>query len=440
MKKEAFKFLVILLILGLIVMAFIETIRGKRALMKMPSVEETESITLRVAWWGSEIRNKVTLEVIDSFMERYPDIKVEAEYSEFDGYWNTLAVQAALQTMPDIIQQDYRYISRYAQKGLLEPLNSYIEEGFIEIDAINESVMKAGTIKNQVYGICLGLNTQTMFYHPKILEEAEVTLKENMTWDDYEEICQKIYEQTGVYSSPIYSNDVLRGIELFVRNAGYCLYAEDQKGLGFKDEGLVEDYFDFIKKQSELGIITPLEFNKPNQPSYKSSFIKKVDWNNFGWSNGLVEQEGVLKEQVGIQMIPQDVEAVQNSHYIQPSMFFSISKESSQKEAAALFINYFVNSIQANKILLGERGIPVSYRVREALKKEMTDSTAEVFDFVSKVETYASPIGPPDPAGAAEITALGEELLDQVLYDEITPKEAAQKFMLESTVILAKNN
>lgn len=407
---------------------------------KKNNIPQEEPIVIKVAWWGEELRNNKTLKVIEMFMDENPDIKVEVEFSEFDSYWDTLGTEAALQTMPDVIQQDYKYIEKYALKNLLTPLNEYIVDRSINTEDIAESVMKASMIGNNVYGICLGINTQTMFYHPDILRQAGITLKETMTWEEYEGICEMIFEKTNTYSSPIYINDALRGIELNVRNAGQSLYAKDKKTLGFTDSQLVEDYFALIKRQVDAGISTPLEFNKPNEAPQDTSFIKKIDWNGFGWSNGITSSENILQQTVGAQMIPQNVEARQNSHYMKPAMFFSISEASEVKEAAAKFIDYFTNSIEANKILLGERGVPASARVRAAISEDISESSGRIFDFVSTVEKYAAPIDPPEPAGAVEITEMASQLLDEVLYQAITPKEAAERFMKEGTAILAKNN
>ena len=42
-----------------------------------------ETVELRISWWGSDARHEATLEVLDLFMEKYPNIKVSAEWQLF---------------------------------------------------------------------------------------------------------------------------------------------------------------------------------------------------------------------------------------------------------------------------------------------------------------------------------------------------------------------
>ncbi|WP_100407343.1 hypothetical protein [Bacillus solitudinis] len=46
---------------------------------------------------------------------------------------------------------------------------------------------------------------------------------------------------------------------------------------------------------------------------------------------------------------------------------YVILKHSEQQEAAALFIDFFTNSIEANEMLRADRGVPIFLEVREHL-------------------------------------------------------------------------
>ena len=60
-----------------------------------------EDITLRVAWWGNQVRNEGTTAMLDAYMEEHPNVKIEAEFADWSGYWDKLATQAASNNMPD---------------------------------------------------------------------------------------------------------------------------------------------------------------------------------------------------------------------------------------------------------------------------------------------------------------------------------------------------
>ena len=59
-----------------------------------------ETVELRISWWGSDARHEATLQVLDLFMEKYPNIKVSAEYQGFDGYHDKLVTQISSGTEP----------------------------------------------------------------------------------------------------------------------------------------------------------------------------------------------------------------------------------------------------------------------------------------------------------------------------------------------------
>src|SRR5690606_3132001 len=87
----------------------------------------------------------------------------------------------------------------------------------------------------------------------------------------------------------------------------------------------------------------------------------------------------------------------QPANYIKPSQFWSITSTSAHPEEAAKFIDFFSNSIEANEILLAERGVPISSAVREALIPLLGRAQVEMFEYLERVEADNSPIRPPDP-------------------------------------------
>ena len=71
------------------------------------------------------------------------------------------------------------------------------------------------------------------------------------------------------------------------------------------------------------------------------------------------------------------------------------------------FINFFISDLDANRILLGERGVPIISAVREDIKKALDPAVQMVFDYIGLVgKGNASPIDPPDPPGTGEVLKL----------------------------------
>jgi multiple sugar transport system substrate-binding protein len=120
-------------------------------------------------------------------------------------------------------------------------------------------------------------------------------------------------------------------------------------------------------------------------------------------------------------------------------MFFSIASNSKHKEEAAKFINFFVNDVEANKLIKGDRGVPVAGKVKEALKPLLPPELQKVFDYITWAEQNSSPADPPDPIGAAEVMALFKTYDEQMKFEQITPEEAAKRFRQEANEILGRN-
>ena len=54
---------------------------------------EAEPVTLRFSWWGGEARHEATIAAAELYMEKNPNVKIEFEYSGWDGYKDKLVTQ-----------------------------------------------------------------------------------------------------------------------------------------------------------------------------------------------------------------------------------------------------------------------------------------------------------------------------------------------------------
>jgi multiple sugar transport system substrate-binding protein len=125
--------------------------------------------------------------------------------------------------------------------------------------------------------------------------------------------------------------------------------------------------------------------------------------------------------------------------FLQSSQGLSVTKNSKNKEEALKFVNFMINDIEGNKIMKGERGVPASTKVQDAIKPLLTPEEQKVVDYVAWAGQNTKSDNPIDPVGAVEVTKLLVDLSQQILYKKITPEDAAAKFRKDSTAILAKN-
>ena len=401
-------------------------------------------VTIRMTWWGGQTRHDLTQKVLDKYTELNPNVHFEATPSGWDGYFEKLATDTATGGMADIVQMDYMYISTYAKNGSLADLSEYASSGTLDISNVDDALIDAGTIDGKMVGISLSTSLVSFIYNPSVLEEAGVTPPENgWTWDDFVSICKTVHEKTGKYGfggSAFIDTNLLN---YWVREYGVSLFAEDNKSLGFDDVSILEDYFQLWKDLIDAGAA-------PNPDEYEQIATLGNDANpvitndaafHQSWNNFATIGENAGNDTLEL-LVPPVKKAGEKALWYKPGMFFSVSAASKVKEAAAAFISWFLNSDEANDIMLGERGTPAASNARDHLTGSgaLTQKQVEMFDFVSDAADYCGDTPAPDPSGISEINTQFKDIAYSVFYGQATPAEAAQTFFDTANSILASNN
>lgn len=391
--------------------------------------------TIRIAWWGSDTRHSYTQQVIDMYKKENPGVNIDIEYASFDDYWKKLAPQAAANQLPDIIQMDISYISQYAKNGQLEDLKPYIGNQ-IKLDDVSESVVSTGVIGGTQYGIPTGVNVLGYQYNPETLKKAGITeIPKDWTWDDYEKLAGQAKDK-GIYFDESMAPDIF--FNYFLRTKGMSLYKADGTALGYEDDALFTEFFGRLAKLIQEGAAPSQETLSQNKGIIEeSTVVKGTGIGTWQWSNQFVALQKVADKP--LELAPMLGPDMQKGIYMQPSMYWSISKNSQSKDEAAKFINFWINNQDANKLIKGERGVPISAAVKEAVTPDLTAAEKQVFDFVSQMEPIASPMSPPPPVGSAEVIATLADYVEQINFGQITAAEAAPKFRADANSILSNN-
>jgi len=391
-------------------------------------------VTLRIAWWGSEPRHDYTMKIIELYEKQNPNVKIEAEYAAWDDYWKKLAPQAAANELPDIVQMDLSYFSQYAENGQIADLTPYIGNE-IKTDDIAGNIIDGGKIGDKVYGINAGVNVVGFHYDQDTLKKAGVdSIPEDWTWDDYKEIAAKA-KDAGVYMDTGMKADVF--FNYYLRTKGLSLYSEDGSTLGYEDD---QEFIDFFTMTSGLvkdkSVPTP-DYLAQLKGIEDDPVVTQDAVGIWQWSNQFVGLQQVANRELAIAPMPGPDS--QSGLYLKPSMFWSMGNNSKNKEEAAKFIDFMINDIEANKLTLGERGVPGSSKVKEELKPLLSPAQVQVFDYVDWAEGNSSAFDGPDPIGAGEVIETLDSLSEQMAYGNIKVKDAAKQFRQQAESVLAKN-
>lgn len=390
-----------------------------------------DKVTLNLCWWGNQTRNDVTKKAVDLYMSQNPNVDIKVEFTDWSGYWDKLSAMAAGGNLPDIIQMDYSYLNQYQKSGQLADLSEFVSNGAIDTSKIPESIIESGSIDGKCYAISLGSNAPLMVYDKAIVEKAGVTIPDQMTIDELYDISKTIYEKTGVKT---YYDGWINMMQIVARANGSHLF--DELNAGTTDSMKV--HFANVEKfaKAEFSISADLLAEKNPDVVETKPIIDETTWNDFAYSNQFISISSTAGRELGITMYPTLTDAKTQPMYLKPSQFYSVAETSQNKEEAAKFIDWFVNSVECNEILMAERGIPINSEVADAIKPNADAVSQKIFDYIAQVSEIATTIDAPDPAGKGEVEALGKTIVEAVRYGDATADDATAQFVSESQKIL----
>jgi multiple sugar transport system substrate-binding protein len=395
---------------------------------------------LRFTWWGNTTRDERTIQVARLFMEKNPGVTVETEPAQWDGYWPKLNTQAASGSLPDIMQQDYMYIAQYNDRNLLVDMNSFAQRGLIDLSSWSESGLASGRLDGKLIALSLGTNAWGMGVDPAVLQKAGITINDTAwTWKDFEQYALTIYQKTGVQTMPI--NEFHQLFEHVVRQSGKPFFAADGKSLGFTDNPtLIKELIDINLRLKAAGALyDPEDGFIMGRAMEEEPISTGKAWNAYYWSNQHVGHLNAAKRPLEYLICPSVAgNKAPYGTYLKPSQFISILSTSANQELAAKFVNFVVNDLEANRILLAERGIPVPATVREDLAPRVDANMRYLFDYITKVTPYTTAIDPPDPASAGEVRDVMRPILLQCLTGRLSSDAAVTQMVQAANAVLSR--
>lgn len=400
------------------------------------AASDSEPITLRMAWWGSQERHDRTIEVIELYESLHPEVNIEYEYYSFDDYFTKLKTLVASDQVWDIFQMGGNF-PMYMDK--ICPLDEYIESGVVDVSDITDANLKTTQdTEGHQLGLSNGLNTYGIAYDPAMFEEAGVPEPtETWTWDDYENAAMTITEKLGIFgSSSFLTSEFIAGCSALIGQYGdvgqYSFFNLDLTGMGFDDPSMLTPYIQMRANMINAGAY-PDAGAAAEITNIENDFIvtgeAAMTWvaaNQFPTIYDVCKEQGrTLK----LATIPRVTSDGPSGAVIQSSQMMCVSQDSENKEAAAAFISWFENDPDCNNILQAERGIPVNTTIRDTLSAQATEGQQIMYDFVNEVSNFEMPekVNVLSPDGQDEVVDNYRNYIQQVADGQITADQAAQK-------------
>ena len=410
-------------------------------------VSFAEEVILRFSWWGGQDRLERTLKVIELFEEKYPNVKIEPECIGYGEYYQRLAVQSAGKNLPDIMQNDAKHVWEYVEKNLILNLDPYVENNRLNLSNVDETIISTGRSRNtgKLYAISIGSATVGIAYDPELFKKAGVEEPTpDWTWEDYIEKAQKIHKALGIYADHghkfVFADDILDGLWLYLRQHGMEFYDESFTKLGYEDDSLFIDFYNIFADLVKDGV---------NAPAW---IVGEIDHSDYGqWlitkqkaamtplsSNMFVALVKTAGRPLSLALPPNAKDQVQYGLWIKPSQFLTGAENSKYPEWVVKFIDFFTNDLEANKILLTERGVPISSEIRQGISPYITGAEKQTVDYFDLVEKYSSSVVYDFPIANAKVMELLSRTVERIFYGELTMEEGAIEFRENANKILAE--
>lgn len=200
MKKASFKGLLAAILSLIMVVALITGCSGSKTTAvptKSPSdgsassngKETVPAISgeIKYNFWGDASQLEAINKQIEQFKEKYPDINVIANASDWGTYWEKLRTESAGGQAPDTFAMSTTaYLPYFASLGFLKDVGELdAKDDSFDIGIYNPAAIQLCSYDNNVVALPQDMNVIVMAYNVDLFAKAGVRPpNDNWTWDD----------------------------------------------------------------------------------------------------------------------------------------------------------------------------------------------------------------------------------------------------------------
>ncbi|MDP9096331.1 MAG: ABC transporter substrate-binding protein [Pseudomonadota bacterium] len=405
----------------------------------LPRLSLAESVRLRFIWWGSSDRAERTNKALAVFQQKFPGITVAGEYAGWGDYWPRVATQVAGRNAPDLIQMDYRYIVEYARRGVLLPLDAYLGKG-LSIEDFGADNIDSGRVDGKLFGINLGNNSSVLIAAVQPWQDAGLSPPPfEISWEGLAELGEKFAranKRRGLYAlSDASGNEPI--FENWLRQNGKPLYTDDGS-LGFDAADLTR-WFEMWQGMRKARSCAPADVQALDKMEVDSSLVTTGHAaTGFAHSNQFVAFQRLNKNKLVMGRVPLVSGATLSGDYLKPSQQISLAATTVRPEVAVQLANFLVEDPDAVSILGVERAVPASSRARALVAETVSEADRVTVDFINKMEGKVGRLPPSAPKGAGEVAIMLNRVSQEVGFEQMTPRTAAERVVTEATAIIKR--
>jgi len=395
----------------------------------------TEPVTIRYAWWGSDTRHEAMLSMIEAFEAKYPNITVEAEYQGYDGYYEKIMTELSSGTAPDVMQIETGWIPDIQGAGnYLAELESLP----IDLSTLKPGLLEAsGIYEDKAYLFPCTVGSSCMFVNTDFASQYGLDLSKTYTWDELMELGKQIHDNDSEAYLLTADTDMLNKMffqPYLVQNTGVPIIDEETMTMTFTQEN-AQDAFQMIVDMYESGTLEP--FGEAN--TFAGSMNQDQRWINgqigaiLAYTGNAPVYEESTTAKVDVMAFPRIENAISSGIACAGNRGAAINANSENIDIAAFFVDYMMNDPEAISIMgttLGFCPTTVSDEVllADGVVGELQQKGIELAQEGSFINNTTS--------DNTDLATVSKDLIQEVIYGDITPEEAAEELVKQYEKIL----
>lgn len=398
---------------------------------------------IRFSWWGGQLRNQKTDEILQLFEQENPGVSVVRENADWTPYWERLTIQVAGKNEPCTIQMQTRWLATYAKPDILRPLDDLVESGALDVTGIPEPVLNSSRgADGKLYMIPSGVFYFALMRNVQQAEAAEAAagiepLEYPYSWEDFETYLRAVKDHLPEGTVPSRNMGSLQdAFVVWVQSRGEKVF--DGTNVAFsketatewfafwdklRDEGLTESPEEMM---AEVGAMTE-ESGLPNG----RQMIGVAPPNQLGSVQKIADtvQPG---SKIDIMLYPTGSDGTVGIDLGANGIAIGANCPPEKLPASVAWINFFTQDARAAQIYQSDNGVVAIDALAEAQATNPETQPTQV----RMIEIYrqAAPTAKPVfwPAGGYQ--ALTENLgraNEAVAFDQLSPEQGAEQLMAD---------
>ena len=398
---------------------------------------EGEKVTIRCSWWGGDARHQAMLNAIELYQEKNPNVVVEGEYQGFDGYYEKMMTTLSSGTAPDVmlfkkewladVQGAKHYLADLEQ---LPADTSTLAEGLLE---------KSGMYKGEAILFPCTVTGQVMYVNKDFASTFGVELDKTYSWDEFMALGQAVHEADGDAYLMTADIDVLNRLIIpayIGQMTGGSLVNEETYELNFTKEQM-EEAFQLILDLYDSNTLEPFG----EGAVFAGQMDQNTKWVNgkigllLDITGGLAKYKASVSSELDVLPIPRNQDAKSSGVDFAGNTGFCINDNSAAKEEAAKFLDFLLNDPEAALIIKDNYGYNSTSTAIKALEEK-----GEVDATLKKAIEIAQPDSMTINAISinTELETVRKDILQEVIYHDITPAEAAKEIVTQYQELLSE--